>query len=137
MKKSYKILVADDSPSMLIGIKEMLINDKEEDHIIIDARDGAQVISLLANEIPDIILMDIEMPIMNGIDATHYIRKNKQTKEIPIIVMSSTMAIQDAFTAGADDFIMKPFNQYELLLRIHLNIRLSEKSKMINNQTTY
>jgi sigma-B regulation protein RsbU (phosphoserine phosphatase) len=134
MKKSYKIIVADDSPSILMSVKEMLVHDKEENHIVIEARDGTQVISLLATEIPDIILLDIEMPIMNGIDTTHYIRKNKLTKEIPIIIMSSTRSIPEAFAAGADDFILKPFNQYELLLRIHLNIRLSEKSKMINNQ---
>jgi sigma-B regulation protein RsbU (phosphoserine phosphatase) len=134
MKKSYKILVADDSPSVLASVREMLNNDKDENHILMEAKNGAEIISLISNELPDIILTDIEMPIMNGIDAINFIRRNKQAKEIPIIVMSSTMAIQEAFEAGADDFIMKPFNQYELLLRIHLNIRLSDKSKMINNQ---
>lgn len=75
---------------------------------------------------PDLILIDIEMPVMNGIDAIRKIKGNTLIKSIPIIVMSSTKQFQEAFEAGANDFLVKPFNQYELLMRVQFNLKLAQ-----------
>ena len=134
MNRHYKILIADDSPTILRGVKEMLMNDKAGKYYVLKANDGKQAVHMALLEMPDLIIIDIEMPVMNGIEAIKIIKNTDSTKEIPIIVMSSTRAFDDAFTAGVDDFLIKPFNQYELLLRIHLNIRLLEKAKMVKKQ---
>jgi phosphoserine phosphatase RsbU/P len=134
MNRHYKILIADDSTAILRSVKEMLLNDKAGKYYVLKAIDGKQAVHMTLLEHPDLILIDIEMPVMNGIEAIRIIRNTESTKEIPIIVMSATRAFEDAFSAGADDFLIKPFNQYELLLRIHLNIQLIEKAKIVKKQ---
>jgi serine phosphatase RsbU (regulator of sigma subunit) len=123
-----KILVADDSSSLRHSIQKML--DEDNNYNLLMANNGREACTMAYHERPDLILIDIEMPIMNGIEAICKIKGNTLIKRIPIIVMSSTKKFQEAFSAGANDFLIKPFNKYELLMRIQLNLRLAQ----INNE---
>lgn len=134
MKINYKILIADDSPAVLASVHQMLTEDENDDYIILQASNGRQACSIAYKNLPDLIMIDIEMPVMSGIEAIGKIKSNSKIKDIPIIVMSSTRKFQDAFIAGADDFLMKPFNKFELLLRIQHNINLAAKTAEIKKQ---
>ena len=134
MVSNFKILIADDSLSFRNVVQDMLTEDIENTYEVYMASNGRDACTIAFREIPDIILIDIEMPIMNGIVAIQLIKANKLLKRIPIIVVSSTKQFQDAFNAGVDDFLVKPFNSYELLLRIQLNLKLALKNSEIKKQ---
>jgi phosphoserine phosphatase RsbU/P len=127
----YKILIAEDSASIRELVKQILLEKSYDVHI---ASNGREACTMAYHLRPDLILTDIEMPVMNGIEATRKIKGNTQLKHIPIIVMSATRQFQDAVAAGADDFLLKPLNKEELLLRIQLNLNLAEKSSEIKRQ---
>jgi phosphoserine phosphatase RsbU/P len=134
MKAYFKILIAEDSTSIQNSMKFMLLNNNEFNCDVFIANNGREACTMAYHERPDIILTDIEMPLMSGIEAIKKIRSNNQIKHIPIIVMSSTRQFQEAFTSGADDFLVKPFDKYELLLRIQLNLKLAAKGHEIKKQ---
>jgi phosphoserine phosphatase RsbU/P len=134
MKIQHKILIADDSVSIQNSIHHMLLDSEDNEFNIIFAANGHEACIHTLNERPDLILMDIEMPRVNGIEAIRKIKNNNVIKSIPIIIMSSTKQFQEAFDVGADDFLVKPFNKYELLLRIHLNLQLAEKRSEVKKK---
>jgi sigma-B regulation protein RsbU (phosphoserine phosphatase) len=125
MGQIFKILVTDDSSAIRGAVQHMLIENNADKYIVVTASNGKEACEIADTERPDLILIDIEMPVMGGIEAISIIKQNENIKSIPIIVMSSTRFFQDAILAGADDFLLKPFNQYELLLRVQFNIKLS------------
>jgi phosphoserine phosphatase RsbU/P len=134
MSKLYKILIADDSAAVRNSVQHILMENAENTYSVLIAGNGREACTIAYHEKPDLILIDIEMPIMNGIDAIKKIKSNNLINHIPIIVMSSTRQFQEAFSAGADDFLFIPFNTYELLMRIHLNLKLAEKGYEVNRQ---
>jgi CheY-like chemotaxis protein len=134
MKQIVKILIADDSPTIQEAIIHMLENCHKFNFEICRASNGAEACKVAFKEHPDIILMDIEMPEMDGIKATQKIKSNEKISEIPIIVMSTSSSLSNAFNAGADDFIIKPFSEFELLLRLNVNIKLTRKTQELSQQ---
>jgi len=134
MKKHFTILVTDDSISVRNTVHSMLNEDTENTYSVLMATNGREACTTAYHERPDLILLDIEMPVMNGIEAIKKIKENNLIKRIPIVLMSSTKQFQEAFLAGADDFLIKPFNTYELLLRIQLNLKLARKGIEIKKQ---
>lgn len=134
MPNLYKILIADDSQFIRISVKDMLSEDVENSYTVFSASNGLEACKVAWREKPDLILIDIEMPVMSGIEAILKIKSNKHLKHIPVVVMSSTKQFQEAFTAGGDDFLLKPFTAYELLMRIQLNLKLAEKSNEVKKQ---
>jgi sigma-B regulation protein RsbU (phosphoserine phosphatase) len=129
----YRVLVADDSKKYQKLIEETfsLLGDN---YILIFTSDGNQAISLANEHIPDLILMDVLMPELNGIQAIKLLRKNIRTSDIPIFVLSTAEALQSAFEAGANDFISKPFKHYELLLKVKAASSLMQKISRIKKQ---
>ncbi|MCG8411120.1 MAG: response regulator [Bacteroidales bacterium] len=134
MDKKVTILIVDDSPTIHAAIASMLKNDPLLDFNILKSTNGAEGCKIAFKDHPDIILMDIEMPVMDGVKATRKIKSNNKINDIPIIVMSTSYIIEDAFDAGANDFIMKPFSEFELLLRLNINIKLAQKTKVLAKQ---
>lgn len=132
-KTKYKILVADDSELSYKIISEVLEILGSEVNLIY-AKDGKEACEIAVKEIPDLIIMDILMPVMNGIDAILKIRKNHLVSDIPIIVLSATESLEKAYEAGANDFISKPFNRHELLIKVRSALSLVQKIKKIKNQ---
>jgi len=129
-----KVLITDDSSTTIEAIESMLENESKTNFQIIKAANGLEGCKTAYIEKPDIILMDIEMPVMDGINATKKIKQTKSIKNIPIIVMSTSASLKDAFLAGANDFIIKPFTEFELLLRLNINIKLLQRSNELNEQ---
>ncbi len=135
MHSKNKILVADDSESYLKIIQQIfeIIGD---DYELIFAHDGKEAVDLTLQEMPDLLILDVIMPEMNGIEAAEIIRKNKDTSSIPIILLSSTESLKAAYEVGANDFILKPFNQYEILIKVRSALNLVGKIKAVSDQNT-
>lgn len=115
----HKLLVIDDDKITHAFIKRAL-NGKFD---IADTFGGHEALSYLAQQYPDIILLDVEMPGMNGYEVCERIRSSAETADIPIIFLSARAELRDrlqGFEAGADDYIVKPFQPEELNAKINV-----------------
>ncbi|MEG1827777.1 MAG: response regulator transcription factor, partial [Gordonibacter sp.] len=117
----YKVMLIDDEDNLHAAIEKLLVQNGYE---FIGAKDGETGLTLLAEEKPDLLLLDVMLPGINGFDLCRQIRE--AGRRIPIIFLSAKCDIVDksiGFKAGGDDYVTKPFNATELLLRIEANIR--------------
>lgn len=117
-----KILAVDDSPVLLELIKETL----SPDHKIITADNGKDAIEIARKEMPELIIMDLMIPGINGIEVTEIIKNDPATRAIPIIMITAYGGhggMVMGFDAGADDYIEKPFDVEALRTRIRVNLR--------------
>ncbi len=129
----YTILIADDSELDLMYAEQVLESYNEKYQIVL-AHDGLELCQRAIEEYPDLILSDIEMPEMNGIDAITFLKNNFRTKNIPIIVFTATDTFQEAFDAGAIDFIEKPFKEENLIVRVKSTLNLVKSYRAIEKQ---
>ena len=109
-----RILVIDDSPSQLMGIRRIV---EKLGHDCITAEDGAQGVELAKAEVPDLILMDVVMPNLNGSQATRAISRHETTSHIPIILVTTKDQDTDkvwGMRQGAKGYLTKPFTESEL-----------------------
>ncbi len=123
-KETHKILVVDDEPAMHKLIKLQLSRRNYE---IIDCLDSEEILGIIEKEMPDLILMDLMMPKLDGISATRRVRNLNLVSYLPIIVVTARRETHDvvaALDAGADDYITKPFEFDELYARINNMLRL-------------
>ena len=135
------ILIADDSPDIVRLIVGEL-NRSKQPWQIFRAGNGREAFEVAKLEIPDLILMDWDMPEMNGLEATRNIRKHEDTSEIPVIMatgeMTSSENLQIALEAGAWDYVRKPIDFVELKARINSALRLREQQaeikRLLNNE---
>jgi len=110
-----KVLVVDDSPTEIFQFKEMLEN---LGHVVIVAENGRDGVELAQKEQPDVVLMDIVMPDMNGFQATRQISRGAETKHIPVIIVSSKDQETDKVWGerqGAKGYVTKPVDRQELV----------------------
>jgi CheY-like chemotaxis protein len=109
-----RILVVDDEPDVL---KILLLRLKKTGYEAIGARDGREALALARQMIPDLIILDVYLPDMNGNDAARILKEDKDLKRIPIILISATATsvAQRAKECGADGYIAKPFEPEELI----------------------
>jgi len=113
-----KILIVDDSQTQVQSIAKIL---QKHGHQTLSAEDGDSAVSVARSELPDLILMDVVMPGLNGFQATRNITKNEGTKHIPVIMLSSKDQETDkvwAVRQGASDYIIKPASEKELMSAI-------------------
>lgn len=123
------ILVTDDNEVNRELIREIL---EDDGYRVNEAENGKEAIKQALAEIPDLILMDIEMPEMNGLEATRILMNTAETNRVPIIVLTGLNEVDDrikAFNCGAMDFVTKPFNAHELMARVHSYLRFSLLNK--------
>jgi len=126
-----KILVIDDLPENVFMLQDRLENEGYE---VITAYDGKSGINKAINEHPDLILLDIMMPEVSGIEVCKTLVANNATADIPIILVTAKSDAEDTregLEAGAFDYIKKPFNQIELLARINSALKLAEAHKLV------
>ena len=112
-----KILIVDDTE----WNRDLLVQLLEDDYDLAQAVDGEQGVKAAERERPDLILMDLGMPVMDGWDATRTIKANGALKHIPIIAVTSHAMVGDEITAreaGCDDYLPKPIDENELMLKI-------------------
>lgn len=113
-----KILVVDDSQTQLKAIIKMLQKNGYE---TIFAEDGESAVAMARSELPDLILMDVVMPGLNGFQATRHITKTESTQHIPVIMLSSKDQETDKVWAerqGAKGYLIKPTSEAELIAAI-------------------
>lgn len=113
-----RILMVDDSPTEIVVAKKAL---ESKGHTVITASNGEEGVAKAKSEKPDLILMDIVMPDMNGFKATREISKNDETSSIPVIIMSSKDQVTDmewAKRQGASGYLVKPASEADLIAAV-------------------
>ncbi len=109
-----RILIVDDSPSQLMGIRRIV---EKLGHEALTAEDGAAGVEVAKREMPDLILMDVVMPNLNGFQATRTICREPSTKHIPIVLVTTKDQDTDrmwGMRQGAKAYLTKPFSETEL-----------------------
>jgi two-component system, cell cycle response regulator DivK len=109
-----RILVVEDNNDNMTLIVDVLL---ALDYEVLQAKDGEQGVSMATDEIPDVILMDLSLPRMDGWTATQMIKANQRLQHIPIIALTAHAMVGDrerALAVGCDDYISKPINLQEL-----------------------
>ena len=131
----YKILIVDDVMSNVLLLKVLLTNEK---FAIATASNGRQALEQVEKENPDLVLLDVMMPDMSGFEVAQHLKSNPNTADIPIIfltALNSTADIVKGFQVGANDFISKPFNKEELIIRVTHKISLVAAKRLILSKT--
>lgn len=131
----YKILIVDDVMSNVLLLKVLLTNEK---FAIATASNGRQALEQVEKENPDLVLLDVMMPDMSGFEVAQHLKSNPNTADIPIIfltALNSTADIVKGFQVGANDFISKPFNKEELIIRVTHQISLIAAKRLILSKT--
>lgn len=133
-RSEYKILIVDDVVSNVLLLKILLTNEKFQ---VCTANNGKTCIEIAQKEHPDLILLDVMMPDLNGFDTAVILKKDETTKDIPIIFLTALNTPQDlvhGFQVGASDFLTKPFNKEELVMRVTQQISLVAAKRIIERQ---
>ena len=122
-----KILVIDDDRAINELIK---VNLELAGHKVIQAFDGTTGFALCKQELPSVVVLDVMMPEVDGFTVAQRIRKNEDTKNIPIIMLTALSQLNDkvnGFNIGVDDYLVKPFEVEELLVRIRALLKRSHQ----------
>ena len=112
-----KVLIVDDEPNVRRLSRKILSNTFD----VVEAEDGRQAIEIANNQKPDVILMDMMMPRMDGLSACHAIKKDPTTKSIPVIMVTAIgfeLNIKLSQQMGATGYVTKPFSSQDLLDKI-------------------
>ncbi len=133
-RSDYKILIVDDVVSNVLLLKILLTNEKFQ---VCTASNGNMCIEQAKKEKPDLILLDVMMPDLNGFDTAVILKKDPETLDIPIIFLTALNNPSDlvkGFQVGANDFLTKPFNKEELVMRVMHQIQLVAAKRIIIQQ---
>lgn len=110
-----RILIVDDSPTQTMSLAKIL---KKNGHDVITAKDGAEGVQVAKAELPDLVLMDVVMPKVNGFQATRQITKNPSTSHIPVIIVTTKDQETDKIWGegqGAKGYVIKPVEEATLM----------------------
>jgi DNA-binding response OmpR family regulator len=124
-EKQNTILVVDDASENVVLLTRILKNAGFE---VIPAKNGSEAVKLAIQTLPDLAMLDIDMPVLDGYEACRQMKADVRTRDIPVIFISALDTLEDkvrAFKAGGVDYISKPFYLEEVLARVktHLSIR--------------
>ena len=126
-QEASKILVVDDEPR---NVRILQIQLNAQGYTVCTAADGLEALDTVEKEVPDLILLDINMPRMDGFEVIKQIRADKATEFIPIVMITALRDTREnrirSIEAGADDFIEKPFDSLEVLARVRSLLRVKE-----------
>ena len=114
-----KILIVDDEPNIVMSLEYTF---KKNNFDVYIARDGEEAIEILKSKIPDVILLDIMMPNVDGYQTLQYIRKNEATKNSKVIFLTAKNKASDikkGFAMGVDKYITKPFSIKKIVAEIN------------------
>jgi two-component system, OmpR family, KDP operon response regulator KdpE len=123
------ILIVDDNPQIRRALRAVLV---PSGYTIVDARSGEEALDIIRRERVELILLDVNLPGMSGFETCNELRR---TTHIPIIMLSVRASERDkvqAFNAGADDYVVKPFGSDELIARVRATIRRTACEGAIN-----
>ncbi len=128
-----RILVVDDDPETARLLRTWFRGQPYE---ILEARDGAAGLEAAARELPDLILLDLKMPVLDGHEVARGLKREPTTNGIPVILLSAVNTIEakvEAFAAGVDDYVVKPFAFEEVDARIRAMLRKRELYRQKDN----
>jgi len=123
-EKSSTILIADDDARITMMLERALAG---QGHKVLTASNGEEVLKTVNEVVPDLFLLDVMMPKMDGLDTCRQLKRDPKTDKIPIIFITARDETQDiliGFEAGASDYIRKPINKAEMLARIGAHLKL-------------
>ncbi len=129
---TFRVLVVDDTPKNIQLLLTILSRKTYEIHV---ANNGIQALRKAQMVIPDLILLDVMMPEMDGFETCRQLKSNPDTENIPVIFLTARTETEDivkGFELGAVDYITKPFNSAELLARVHTHLELKRKENIIH-----
>ena len=130
-----KVLVVDDEWKIRDVLSQFLT---EKGYEVILASNGEEAIELAEKENPDVILLDVKMPGIDGIETCRRLKQEEKTRSVPVIMIT---AFQDreieAYLEGADDFVVKPFNMVEISFRTESMIRISHLTDELERAMAY
>jgi|GEM_PF-6280442 len=127
-----RIVIIDDSSNNIKVVANLL---RQQGYEVLTAMDTRKGLMIIETKLPDLILLDVMMPEMNGFEACELLKANKKTKEIPVIFItaaSDTESILKGLAVGAVDYISKPFKQQELVARIKNHLKFKTSSEYIS-----
>ncbi len=134
-KKKFKILVADDRPDNITLLTRYL---GYEGYEYITACDGLETLDQVRDELPDLVLLDVNMPHKDGFTVLKEIRDDPAVQHIPVIILTAVRLdpsdVQSGLNLGADDYVTKPFDRHELMARIRTKLRVKEAEDIIRRR---
>ncbi len=134
-QKSSTILIADDQPDNVTLLARYLGN---EGYSYITAKDGIETLEKVRSDMPDLVLLDINMPRKDGFVVLEEIRADPVIQHIPVIILTAArldpVEIQSGLNMGADDYVTKPFDRRELLARIRTKLRVKQAEDVIRHR---
>ena len=134
-KKKFKILVADDKPDNVTLLTRYL---EYEGYEYVTARDGLEALDQVRDELPDLVLLDVNMPHKDGFAVLGEIRNDPAIQHIPVIILTAARIdpsdLQSGLNLGADDYVTKPFDRHELMARIRTKLRVKEAQDVIRRR---
>jgi len=134
-KKKFKILVADDRPDNITLLTRYL---EYEGYEHVAARDGLETLDKVRDELPDLVLLDVNMPHKDGFTVLEEIRDDPAIRHIPVIILTAARLdptdVQSGLNLGADDYVTKPFDRHELMARIRTKLRVKEAEDVIRRR---
>lgn len=134
IKKTHKILIVDDHKDNLFILSRVL---DDEAYVKFYAEDGITALEVANKELPDLILLDIMLPQLDGYSVCKKLKKNPETRDIPVIFITVKVNEEDVlkgFDFGGVDYITKPFKYEELLRRVDTHLQLKDSKEVIANQ---
>lgn len=130
-----RILIADDEPAVRQLLELVLAGQGYEVSL---APNGAQLVRMAQERVPDLMLVDLMMPQIDGYEAIRQLRNDTRTAHVPMLILTAKSTLEDVvigFETGADDYITKPFSIEELLLKIDIFLRRSKYTGILRGNT--
>jgi len=126
MDEKKNVLIVDDEPHIVNLIKLSLNKEK---YNVSGAYSAREALRFMDKDVPDLLVLDLMMPGINGYELCKALRENPKTKNVPVLILSAKSQMNDklhAIDVGADDYMTKPFDPMELVKRIKLNLNMSQ-----------
>ena len=135
MTVKAKLLIVDDEPDIVFYLEELLTFNGYD---IITASSGTEALTRITQDQPDLVLLDVNLPEMNGFNVCKQVRITPSTALLPVVMLTGVMPEEriQGIEAGADDFLPKPVNKHELLTRIRSLLRIKELHDAVQAQAT-
>lgn len=137
MKNRSIILIVDDQPQNIELLEAYLV---QQGHLVIKATSGAEALEKVSSNKIDLILLDVMMPGMSGIEVLEKLRADEKTRLIPVVMVTALKETEDkikAFEAECDDFISKPFDEFELLVRVKSILKMSYYRRQLDEKEKF